>query len=257
MMPSATMFSPQPTSPYSPQDDELLSAYLDGRLSPAEAARLEARLAADPELRRRLHELRRVVQLLAQAPRLAVPRAFVLSEAQVATASPARGWQRWRRGFPRGLTLATAVVALALVFTLGVDVWSQRQSRLMVSLAPAAQPETLVAAPTTSPEAPGATSAAEAMTATATEAPSEAIVTLKAMTTTSEPATVEEPGERARMAVEATPTGEAERMATAQAETAAPTVPGSWLRALEVILTAALVALVLAMGLRRRRRATP
>ena len=253
------MFSPTPTSPYSPQDDELLSAYLDGRLSPAEAARLEARLAADPELRRRLQELRRVVQMLAQAPRLAVPRAFVLSEAQVATASSSRtgGWMRRRDGFARGLTLATAVVALALVFTLGVDVWSQRQSRLTVSMAPAAQPEALVAAPTASPEAPGAAPAAEAMTATATEAPAEAIVTFKVMTTTAEPSVVEESGEMGLMAVEATPTGEAERMATAQAETPVPAVGGSWLRVLEVILTAALVALVLAMVLTRRRRATP
>ncbi|MCX7852132.1 MAG: zf-HC2 domain-containing protein, partial [Caldilineales bacterium] len=59
----ATMFSPKPTTPYSPQDDELLSAYLDGRLTSAEAARLEARLAADPALRQRLQELRQVVQL--------------------------------------------------------------------------------------------------------------------------------------------------------------------------------------------------
>ncbi len=249
------MFSPKSTSPSSPQDDELLSAYLDGRLTPAEAARLEARLAADPELRRRLQELRRVVQLLTQAPRLAVPRAFVLSEAQVATVSSSRalGRMRWRSGFVRGLTLATAVVALALVFTLGVDVWSQRQTEVMVSMAPAAQPEALVAAPTAQPEA----LMAEATAATATEASPEAIVTFKAMTTTSEPATVEEPGEMSLMAEEATPTTAADRVAKAQVETPVPAVGGSRLRALEVILTAVLVVLMLAMVLMRRRRSAP
>jgi anti-sigma factor RsiW len=252
-MPLATMFSPQPTTPYSPQDDELLSAYLDGRLTPAEAAQLEARLAADPTLRQRLQELRRVVQLLAQAPRLAVPRAFVLTEAQTAVASPVSRtwWMRWFGGVPRGLTLATAAVALALVVTLGVDMWSQRETEVAVLMAPAAQPETLAVAPT-----------AEGTVATTAEVPAEAIVTLKAMTTTAEPAdsaaTVEEPGPMGLMAVESTPAAEeTARAALSSSEAPAPSsiVVGVNLRMVEVILTAALALLVLAMVLARRRRA--
>lgn len=250
------MFSPKPTTPYSPQDDELLSAYLDGRLTPAEEARLEARLAAEPALRQRLQELRQVVQLLAQAPQLAVPRAFVLSEAQAAAASSAQGawWRRWFVGIPRGLTLATAVVALALVFTLGVDMWSQRRAaEVTMLMAPVAQPETLAAAPT-----------AESTVPTAAEAPAEAtpeaIVTFKAMTTTEsvEPtATEEEPGVMGLMAVEPTPSAEeTARVAASEAEPVASAVAvGLNLRAVEIVLTATLVLLVLAMVLTRRRSA--
>lgn len=250
------MFSPKPTTPYSPQDDELLSAYLDGRLTPAEVARLEARLAAEPALRQRLQELRQVVQLLAQAPRLAVPRAFVLSEAQAAAASPVRGtwWRRWFVGVPRGLTLATAAVALAFVLTLGVDMWSQRRAEEVTMLrAPAAQPETLAAAPTAESTVP---TAAEAPT----EATPEAIVTFKAMTTTEsvEPtATEEEPGVMGLMAVEATPaTEETARATLGQAETPATSLPGFGieLRALEVVLSVTLAVLVFVMVLIRRRR---
>ncbi|MFQ5408654.1 MAG: zf-HC2 domain-containing protein, partial [Anaerolineales bacterium] len=40
------------------RDLELLSAYLDGALRPSEAARLERRLRAEPELQHALAELR-------------------------------------------------------------------------------------------------------------------------------------------------------------------------------------------------------
>lgn len=250
------MLSPKPTTPYSPQDDELLSAYLDGRLTPADVARLEARLAAEPALRQRLQELHQVVQLLAQAPRLAVPRAFVLSETQAAAASSTRSawWRRWFVGVPRGLTLATAAVALALVLTLGVDMWSQRQAEEVTMLmAPAAQPETLATRPTAESTV---TTAAEAPT----EASPEAIVTLKAMTTTEsvEPAATEEEGAMGLMAVEPTPPAEeTARASSTQAEAPATSIPGFGveLRAVEVVLTVALAVLVLAMALMRRRSA--
>ncbi len=250
------MFLPKSTSPYSPQDDELLSAYLDGRLTPAEVARLEARLATDPELRRRLQELRRVVQLLAQAPRLAVPRAFVLNEAQVAASASLQAGERGlrRSGWLRGLTLATAVVALALVFTLGVDVWSQRQTGVTVLMAPAAQPEAAVAVPTAPPEALAVAPPAEDMAAATMEAPTEVTFTLKAMTTpeSSLPTEGAEPMDQRQ--VQAAPTVEGTPLALSQTETAAPTIGYGWLRVLEIILTAALVVLVLAMVLMRRRR---
>src|SRR5262245_41206159 len=46
---------PEPT-------DELLSAYLDGELTPEERAAVEARLASDPEAEHLLHQLRSVSQ---------------------------------------------------------------------------------------------------------------------------------------------------------------------------------------------------
>lgn len=49
-------------------DDELLSAYLDDELSPAERARVESRLAIDPAARQLLEELRAVSQAINQLP---------------------------------------------------------------------------------------------------------------------------------------------------------------------------------------------
>jgi len=48
--------------------DELLSAYIDGALSPRERARLEARLAQDAALRARLESLQRTVALVRGMP---------------------------------------------------------------------------------------------------------------------------------------------------------------------------------------------
>ncbi len=45
------------------QDEALLSAYVDGELDPADAARVEAHLAADPAARREVDRLRRLKDL--------------------------------------------------------------------------------------------------------------------------------------------------------------------------------------------------
>lgn len=59
-------------------DAELLSAYLDGELSQPEVARLEARLASDPDLRRVLDDLRISRGLTRRVRRRRAPRSFVL-----------------------------------------------------------------------------------------------------------------------------------------------------------------------------------
>ncbi|MEZ0395038.1 MAG: zf-HC2 domain-containing protein [Anaerolineales bacterium] len=61
------------------RDLEQLSAYLDGQLPQAEAARLESRLAADPALAAALEELRQARAVLRRAPRRRAPRAFTLT----------------------------------------------------------------------------------------------------------------------------------------------------------------------------------
>lgn len=90
--------------------DELLSAYLDGELSPKEQARLEARLAADPDLRARLEALRRTVALVRHLPQVQAPRHFLLTPAMIASAqstpAPRRRW------LAPALTFATATSAL-------------------------------------------------------------------------------------------------------------------------------------------------
>jgi hypothetical protein len=64
--------------------DELLSAYLDGELSPAERARVEERLAVDPVARQMLDELRSLSQAMQGLPRQRVGEN--LSEAILARA---------------------------------------------------------------------------------------------------------------------------------------------------------------------------
>ena len=60
-------------------DVEQLSAYLDGRLSPKENARLQARLAASPQLQDLLQDLSQSRELLRSLPQRRSPRNFTLS----------------------------------------------------------------------------------------------------------------------------------------------------------------------------------
>ncbi len=57
-------------------DDELLSAYLDDELSPAEHARVEARLATDPAARQLLEQLRVMSQAVHSLPQESLGREF-------------------------------------------------------------------------------------------------------------------------------------------------------------------------------------
>jgi len=95
--------------------DELLSAYLDGELSPGERARLEARLEADPALRERLEGLRQTVALVRDLPRVQPPRNFLLTPSMVASPRPRPAPRRW---LAPALTFATAVSGLLCVIVL-------------------------------------------------------------------------------------------------------------------------------------------
>ncbi len=75
-------------TPKHDRDDELLSAYLDGELSPEERAAIEARLAADPAAQRLLHEFRSVSQSVHALPQESLGRD--LSEVIVRRAQQAR-----------------------------------------------------------------------------------------------------------------------------------------------------------------------
>ena len=102
-----------------PFGEEDLSAHLDGRLPPAESARLEAHLASCEPCRRHLTELRAVVEGLRSLPELPAPRSFALRPEQVegrrkqAPASPLA----WAFG-PAG---AAAAAFALLVVLVGVD----------------------------------------------------------------------------------------------------------------------------------------
>lgn len=58
------------------QDD--LSAYLDGQISEADAARIDQRLAQCADCRQELDALRSIVSLLQQMPELTLPRSFIM-----------------------------------------------------------------------------------------------------------------------------------------------------------------------------------
>ena len=92
---------------------ERLSAYLDGELSPRDAARLESALRADAELRSALEEVRAVTRLMATLPPKRAPRNFTLRPSML-------GRRPARLIYPR-LQLATALATLVFLMTFGVD----------------------------------------------------------------------------------------------------------------------------------------
>ncbi len=96
------------------RDVEKLSAYLDGQLSRADAARLESRLASDPGLRAVMDDLRRTRAVLRAAPKRRAPRNFTLRAES----------RRVRPPLPRlvpALRLASIVASLLLVITFATN----------------------------------------------------------------------------------------------------------------------------------------
>lgn len=93
------------------RDIEQLSLYLDGRLSPSESARLEARLASDPELASALIDLRAARGILRKLPSRKAPRNFTLTRQMVGLKPPLpRSYSFFR------LSTAFATILFALTF---------------------------------------------------------------------------------------------------------------------------------------------
>jgi hypothetical protein len=70
-------------SNFTEQDYELLSAYLDGALTPDERAALETRLQINDALRQELESLRQTVKLVGSLPAMKAPRNFTLTPSMV------------------------------------------------------------------------------------------------------------------------------------------------------------------------------
>jgi len=121
--------------------DELLSAYLDGELSPEERTRLEARLVADPDLRARLEAMRRTVDLVRDLPQVEPPRNFLLTPEMVAP--PRRRPTLLHRRLAPALSFATALSALACALVLIGNLLTFGAGKF--GLAPAAAPSYEVA----------------------------------------------------------------------------------------------------------------
>ena len=99
---------------------ELLSAYLDGRVTGDEQAAVDRHLATCADCRRDLDELRWTVGLLREMPAVPVPRSFAIPAAQPRPASGLWAWLAGDRGFVflRG---ATALATALLVVVVGLD----------------------------------------------------------------------------------------------------------------------------------------
>lgn len=139
---------------------EQLSSYLDQQASPAERATIDAHLQQCSECRAELESLRQTVVMLHSLPRVAVPRAFTLSEAQAGIRRPA-ATPGWFGGLARGLG---AVAAIALVAFVAVSVLRPEQAPW--------QPDQTIARTQPTPVAPTAAPAVAApMAPAATEAP--------------------------------------------------------------------------------------
>src|ERR671918_1406182 len=96
------------------RDIELLSSYLDGQLKPSDSARLESRLASDPDLRAVLDDLRAARVLLRQLPVRKAPRNFTLTPKMVGKNPPLP------RSYP-AFRFVTALATMLLFFTVGLN----------------------------------------------------------------------------------------------------------------------------------------
>lgn len=109
-----------------PVSDLDFAAWLEGRLSPAEAARIEAAVAADPDLRRAALDLSEVLgQPLPVAPARLAVRAKALVGFEVERRSARTGLFGWllshdrRFATQRALALGMAVVVAGAGFMMG------------------------------------------------------------------------------------------------------------------------------------------
>lgn len=129
---------------------EQLSAYLDGQLALAERARVESHLQGCAACARELESLRRTVALVQALPRVPVPRAFTLSEAQVGIRQR-RAQGAWSGGLLRGLGVATAFALVAVVAAVVLRQPAWAPSATVAREAPSAASLTQEAAPAAAP----------------------------------------------------------------------------------------------------------
>lgn len=145
------------------RDLELLSSYLDGQLSSADATRLEARLLAEPDLRSVLRDLRSARTMLRQLPMRKAPRNFRLTPQMVGKNPPLpRAYPAFR------FTSALATILLFLSFGLNF-----LRPQLLAAQSPAFGMGGGGAPDTYAESAPAAEMPALATELPATEAPAE------------------------------------------------------------------------------------
>jgi hypothetical protein len=152
---------------------DLLSAFLDRQTTQDERTRIETHLQTCAGCRAELESLRRTVALLHALPRVSVPRAFTLSEAQAGIRRPVAN-PGWYGGLLRGLG---AVAALALVAFLAVSLlqepsWTPQET---IARAPTVTQATLAPTAPVAGSAPVTEAAAEAGPTEAPDAPAPSV----------------------------------------------------------------------------------
>lgn len=108
------------------RDVELLSSYLDGRLKPQEAARIEARLSKEPELQATLEDLRQTRTLLRRLPQRRAPRSFRLTPKMAGVRPPEP------RTYPV-FRFATALAAFLFVAAVAVNAFTPFAARRLAA----------------------------------------------------------------------------------------------------------------------------
>ena len=126
---------------YSPQDWQLISAYLDGQLTPKDKTRLEARLRTEADLQQAYLDMRQTRYLLKSAKNIKAPRNFTISEEQARSIKPVRTFR-----FLPMLSISSVLAVILLIFISFYDV-SKRPGLTSVAMEPAAESFTLEAAP--------------------------------------------------------------------------------------------------------------
>jgi hypothetical protein len=101
-----------------PHDEESLSAYLDGELSPQEQAAVQQHLAECADCQWDLATLRQAVQWTRELPTVPLPRAFTIPVRVERERAPRRRWT-----LLPVLQGATALVALLLFVAVAGDFW--------------------------------------------------------------------------------------------------------------------------------------
>jgi len=95
-------------------EDELISAYIDGKLDDSNRQSFEARIDADPALRKRVETTRLLVQAARRTPAVTPPRNFTLPR-------PAAARRRDASSSRLGWRLGSALAAAVFVIAIGLD----------------------------------------------------------------------------------------------------------------------------------------
>ncbi|MFQ5340088.1 MAG: anti-sigma factor family protein [Anaerolineae bacterium] len=125
-------------------DTELLSAYIDGEVTPDEATRVEQHLPTCRHCADELESLRWTVNLLREVPPIPVPRSFAVRLADLEP-EPARRRRPLPNWLLNGLQWATAATAALMMLLIAADFLNLGQPEAPAALMQAAQSESAAA----------------------------------------------------------------------------------------------------------------